>query len=399
MGRSRMKVILFSIMFLTISACGQPRTIMYSQKEITTMPPGNAAAHQVIGYFAEWDQQRGFQTIQDHVRVFTSISPFWYRLDASGNIVHYINDSYEDPRILTFLRANNIQIIPVIANVYEGTWNDEVVRDILNDPQRRDAHVKAIVDLVVSRQYDGIDIDYENLRGSDRDVVSQFLTQLSDALHAQNKLLTVDVFAKTYEPGESSSARAQDWHIIGQVADQVRIMIYNYHWMSSAPGPIAPITWADQVAAFATSLIPREKIILGFGLYGIDWIGKSGNEFQWQELTDLATLHKESIQWDETSMSPWFQYTDKQGEEHTVWFENAASVSAKLDLVTKYQVAGVHFWRLGGEDPQTWDMVRSKIKIAVPPVTRTSEHYVPMIQKLAPACPIVLEAEQGMDKH
>ena len=55
----------------------------------------------------------------------------------------------------------------------------------------------AIVALVQREHYAGIDIDYEDLRASDKNAFTAFITQLADALHAKGKVLSVDLFAKT----------------------------------------------------------------------------------------------------------------------------------------------------------------------------------------------------------
>ena len=115
------------------------------------------------------------------------------------------------------------------------------------------------MNLAAAGGYDGIDLDYENLRASDRAAFTSFVQHLAGALHAQGKLLTVNVYAKTSEPGTWDGPQAQDWWAIGQAADQVRIMTYEYSWSTSPPGPIAPVNWVNDVIGYATSQIPPGK--------------------------------------------------------------------------------------------------------------------------------------------
>jgi GH18 family chitinase len=97
----------------------------------------------------------------------------------------------------------------------------------------------------------------------------------------------------------------------------------------------------------------------GVPLYGYDWVGQSGVDHVWEETTALAKQYGATVNWDSSSASPWFAYTARR-TRHTVWFENAASVDAKLQMTTAYNAAGVTFWRLGGEDPETWSVLRSR---------------------------------------
>jgi spore germination protein YaaH len=135
--------------------------------------------------------------------------------------------------------------------------------------------------------------------------------------------LTVNVYAKTSEPGTWDGPKAQDWTAIGNVADQVRIMTYEYHWSTSDAGPIAPVDWVDQVLSFARSVIPAHKIMEGVPLYGYDWTGRSG--------------------------AP-------------IVFEAAMALSAQRALAGSHPIGGVTLWRLGGEDPAAWLALRSRFK-------------------------------------
>jgi spore germination protein YaaH len=63
------------------------------------------------------------------------------------------------------------------------------------------------------------------------------------------------------------------------------------------------------------------------------------------------------VNWDQTAQSPWLAYTDDQGTEHEVWFENAYSIKAKLQLAQSYRIGGVFLWLVGDEDDGLWPIV------------------------------------------
>ena len=65
-----------------------------------------------------------------------------------------------------------------------------------------------------------------------------------------------------------------------------------------------------------------------------------------------------SSEWDDAAKVPHFKYG-----AHEVWFENADSAKQKLDLVSKYNIAGIAIWRLGQEDPKLWDVISDMIKL------------------------------------
>ena len=343
-------------------------------------PARAVVAKRVSGNLVFWDQARGFDSIVANADVFSEISPFWYRVLADGRIVPYTTAagaSYVDPAILAFLRSRGILVIPTVANIIDGVWDGALVSKVIADPQLRASNLNALVNLAVTGGYDGIDLDYENLRASDRAAFTSFVQQLASTLHAQGKLLSVNVYAKTSEPGTWDGPQAQDWWAIGQVADQVRIMTYEYSWSTSPPGPIAPVTWVNDVIAYATSQIPPAKILQGVPYYGYDWVGQRGTDLVWTQAKDLASRFGVPVMWDDASASPWFEYVSGSAR-HTVWFENGSSVGAKLDVTRAHDLGGIAVWRLGGEDPANWSVVRARFGGA-PPASDTTPPRVSII--------------------
>jgi len=354
-----------------------------------------SVAKRVSGNLVYWDQSRGFDDIAANADVFSEISPFWYRIESSGQVVPYTTASgasYVDPAILSFLRTHGILVIPTVANIVDGSWNGAVVSRIIADPLLTKVNIDGLVDLAVGQSYDGIDLDYENLGATDRTAFTAFVQQLAAALHARGKLLTVNVYAKTAEPGTWDGPQAQDWWALGQVADQVRIMTYEYSWSTSAAGPIAPVNWVTDVMAFARSVVPAAKIMQGLPFYGYDWVGQLGTSLVWNEATALANQYGVSIAWDSTSASPWFEYLSGS-TRHTVWFENASSVNAKLYVANAYDVGGVTLWRLGGEDPANWSALRAQFGGTAPPPDITP----PTVTITSPADGSVLAKKQKLE--
>ena len=376
----------------TLLLCGT-MTILLG---VLANPPTRAAVQKrVSGNLVFWDQTRGFATVVDNVDVFSEISPFWYRVLTDGRVVPYTTaagSSYEDAGILSFLRAHGILVIPTVANIIDGVWDGATVSTIIADPQRRAVNIANLVDLAVNRGYDGIDLDYENLRATDRAAFTTFVRELAAALHAEGKLLMVNVYAKTSEPGTWDGPRAQDWLAIGQVADQVRIMTYEYSWSTSSPGPISPIFWVGDVIAFARSVIPAGKIVQGIPFYGYDWVGQRGTDIVWNQAMALASQYGAPLQWDSASASPWFEYTSGK-TRHTVWFENASSIDAKLNVAVANGLGGVTLWRLGGEDPDNWSAVRARFG-GPPPPPPAADTTPPSVTITSPASGATVSKKQ-----
>jgi spore germination protein YaaH len=315
----------------------------------------------VIASVPYWNMSYGTASVLSNPGTFSEVSPWMYGLSGGGQIVAQYS-SAQAPAVnaeLARLRAAHVPLVPTLANVVRGTWvYQPVITGILHDPERRARHVAAVVALVQSQGDAGIDIDYEDLRGSDRDAFTAFITELAAALHARGKVLSVDLFAKTDNSGYDQRNLAQDYRAIGQAADQVRLMGYEYHWASSAPGPVAPISWIRAVLEYAETQIPAAKIILGVPLYGYDWVDGHGTPLSWLEAFQLSERYGVRPQFDAASQSPWFAYTDSDGRRHVVWFENGPSAAAKFAAARSAGIGGVYVWIYGLEDNSIWTALR-----------------------------------------
>jgi spore germination protein YaaH len=290
----------------------------------------------------------------------TEVSPVWYQPTETGQLAFASLEAQQSQsEIATQLSAGRVALVPAISNYVGGQWDGDLIHRLITDPRLRAAHIAAIVDVARSGQWAGVDLDYESLRAEDRDAYSAFVREVAAALHQAQKKLTLAVHAKTEEPGDWSGAQAQDWRALGASADEVRVMAYDYSTDASPPGPIAPVAWVECVVDLAVAEVPRAKIVLGLGTYGYDWVaGAQGQALQWTEAEALAHKNGVDVRWDAATKSPWFEFTDDRARSHTVWYENARSLKARLDLAARYRVAGVALWRLGGEDPAIWALLR-----------------------------------------
>ena len=352
----RIGVLAVLVTTMCLASCEAPQT------RSTTSPTEPDKLSIRAGYLAPWDA-RGITTIeQGNVDdgALTELSPVWYQPDEQGQIVYASLQARQSAsEIEQQAMSHGFTLMPTISNFRDGRWDADLIHHLFTDPVPRAAHITAISTLVQAHGWAGVDLDYESLPSADREGYSSFIRDLSEVIHQMHKRLSVTVHAKTSEPGDWSGAKAQDWRMLGASADEVRVMAYDHATEETAPGPIAPLPWVEQVLQLAVNEIPRDKILLGLGAYGYDWTsGSNGTSVQWADAEKIAHDYAVTPVWDTSSSSPWFTYSDNRGEVHTVWYENARSLQAKIDLARKYEITGVFVWRLGGEDPALWDALR-----------------------------------------
>jgi spore germination protein YaaH len=200
-----------------------------------------------------------------------------------------------------------------------------------------------------------VSIDYEEVNGSQRSRFTDFIKELSQALHARNKFVGVALHPKV---GEASDNRYefQDWEALSSYADSLYIMSYGEHYDEGEAGPIASLPWVEDIISYTESLnVAVNKFSLGIPLYGYDWEEDedAADGLVYTDVMALVADHEAEPVWDSEAASPYFHY-DEDGDDHEVWFENAKSATEKIELAKKSGFGGITFWRLGGEDRDTW---------------------------------------------
>lgn len=145
-------------------------------------------------------------------------------------------------------------------------------------------------------------------------------------------------------------------------------MTYEWGYRLGPPQSISPLNQIRRVLDYAVTVIPRNKIFMGFQLYARDWLlphvqGQEAETFDMQEAIRRAIKYGAVIHYDQTSQTPFYRYEDEQGRTHEVWFEDARSAQAKFDTVKDYGLRGISYWVLGYPFPQNWILLEDNFRV------------------------------------
>ncbi len=336
-------------------------TVLITALFVSTAIPVSAKTYKVSAWLPSWDIAEATDSFENNADVIDTISPFWYHVHTDGTLS--MTNGAEDMNIINFAKENNVEIIPTISNSFD--WR--AVHDFLNDSEEKDKNIARIVDKVLFFDYDGIDIDYEGLLSSDKDVFTAYIKDLDTALEKHGKKLTIAIQAKTYDKVNVYGDYGQDWEALHPYVDEFRIMTYDYGWRGSIPRPIAPAYWVENVVEYAVDHVPKEKIFLGVPFYGGGWSEGYFYNYTYATIDLILERYGVDFQYDPRQKTNKLYYiSDKDTRAipvpHEVWFENSVSLEPKLDLVTKYDLGGIAIWRLGKEDVRNWKSIRIMLK-------------------------------------
>ena len=245
-------------------------------------------------------------------------------------------------------------IYPLVQNKFLST---EVTNKFLSDENFINNAIEELINYLDENKYNGINLDLEGVKKKNKEAYHLFIKKLKEKMKNKYKL-DLSIPAKTENHIDTGWAGAYDYKYLGQIADNINIMAYDYHWSGGMPGPIAPLSWVYNVIDYAIMEIKAEKVLIGLAAYGYDWVIepqlKKARGLSYKGI--LALMEKMNIraEWDQESETPYFKYEDEEGL-HEVWYENELSLKKKINLIKKFQIKGGSLWRLGLEDPKFWN--------------------------------------------
>ena len=351
----------------------------------------------LTGWLPYYSMKTYLPAVLSNADLIKEIMPFWYTLKYDGktkkpviaDVYKTANPSVPITEPLTALRNAGMTIIPTIS---DGT-DKLVLAGLLAKPVSRKQVVDAIVATVASQNYDGIDLDFEGFAFIDPNTTWKttapnwvlFIKELSAALHAQKKILSVTT-PYLFDPAEAQKGYfVYAWAQIAPHIDRLRIMTYDYS--TSRPGPIGPIAWTEKTVKYAVSIMPASKVYLGLPGYGKDWVTKvegvcpsnlakiitpsaKAGTFLMRDAASIAATYGAVPTYNEKFAEVTFSYQREYTGQtssglsttctasRTAWHQNAQGFSVRAQLIAKYQLGGAAQWVIGQEEPLAMVAIR-----------------------------------------
>ncbi|WP_338472673.1 glycosyltransferase [Niallia sp. XMNu-256] len=293
----------------------------------------------VYAFYVNWDSNSE-QSLRENIETIDVLIPQWLSLNEDMEL-----ESDIDPKIVELAKKNDVEIVPLIHNIQNRKWDQDMLHQLLNSPEKQTKLINQLHELIKGHGFDGINIDFENLNRNDRERLTQFMKKLYTTFHADGLSVSIDVPAAN---------QAYDYKELEEYVDQMIVMTYDEN--VDNPGPIASSSWFKEVL----SKLPKEKLIVGLGNYGYDWDWDSqepGEVVSFDDVTRLAEKANLNIQWDDMSKTPYLKYIENN-KVHEIWFLDSATFYNQLKMSTEAGAQGVALWRLGSEDPSVWDILK-----------------------------------------
>ena len=311
----------------------------------------------VWDYFSEYAKapNRNGTTIEG----INVVSPTFFHLVKNSDGKIDTNMGTNGTNYISWAKQNGYKVWAMFSN---NSYKDTTSK-ILNSYTLRTNLINSIVSLANTYNIDGINIDFENMNKSDKEMFSRFIIELKPKLQEAGKILSVDI---TAIDGGDDWSECYDRNTIGNVADYVVFMGYDQYTSSSKKaGTTAGYNWIETniKKLIEREEVKSEKIILAIPLYTRLWQEKDGKlTSQTVSMKEIdKTLPSDAQKtWNDELKQYYTEYT-KNGTTYKMWIEDEESIKAKVSLVKTYNLAGVATWEKDREKESIWQVIKEQL--------------------------------------
>ena len=309
-------------------------------------------------FYTSWQlRSPALKSLEKYGDKLNTIFPEWFFIDTITGKLNTRIDSAG----LALMRQYKLDILPMFTNFNSSKkkFDGALVHKLLNDPAERKNFFAQLIDTLSFYQFNGINIDFEELTEKTNQPLVDFLKDLYSAFQPRGLTVSIDV-----PPGNKS----YDYEKISGYTDYIILMAYDQFTPPGPAGPISSQKWVEQSLDEAAKKIPSEKIILGLAGYGYNWSSNkelvSDTSISYSEAINRAQIANTPITYDNNSYNLHYSYIEEVTDDstnaidkvrHDVWFTDAATTFNILRFSDEYATAGTSLWVLGREDERIWN--------------------------------------------
>lgn len=298
--------------------------------------------------------RKNFVPMIDEIKgTYNIIAPTWFIIDDdSGTIKNNATTEYAE-----YAKSSNLSIWATVTNINEKKID---IKKILESYTARIKIINQLISYSKQYNFEGINIDIEDIPINAGDDFIQFIREFSIACRNNNIISSVCLNI----PYEYNSHYHTDE--IGNICDYICLMCYNeFHMTSKEAGPNSSITFVEGGIEKCLEKVDPSRLVVGLPLYTYVWYKNDNGSVTARTLSaensiDYAEKNKLTKTWDDATGS--YYASGKIGKNDVeVWLEELDSLKLKLDAVNKNNCAGFAFWKISQDNEEIRNLIKSKL--------------------------------------
>jgi cellulose synthase/poly-beta-1,6-N-acetylglucosamine synthase-like glycosyltransferase/peptidoglycan/xylan/chitin deacetylase (PgdA/CDA1 family)/spore germination protein YaaH len=317
--------------------------------------PARAATHEPItaGFYVNWDDN-SYASFAAHAREMDWVVCEWSFIATGGDSLRFAPDRRIPYVIERLPDPDRPLILAMVSNFDSGSkqFGTRDLRRLLATAASRARAVAQLDDFVRRWGLGGVTVDFENVPDDLHPALLEFVRALRTSLAVHGAITTMAI---------GTGAEAGWLREVAAATDDIFLMLYDEHYGSGDPGPVASVGWYAAQVRQALRVLDPAHTILAIGAYGYDWNDAgpdaSGGELTFQDVMAAGREHAARVVFDSVSLNPYLTWTDPDSTDHVAWYLDAATAWNQSLVGDAAGAAGRAIWRLGSEDPALWRVI------------------------------------------
>ena len=274
------------------------------------------------------------------------LAPTWYSVtDSSGSMSCYasaglVNKMHQRGTDVWALVSDFDTNVDFAALYSSKKARTNMVNTLINDAEKYG--------------FDGINLDFENIKSAYAKDYLQFVRELSIACERKGLVLSTD----NYKP--EAYNRCYNLKEQSRFVDYVIVMAYDEHYAGTDAGSVASLPFVKEAVEDTVQLVGNEHVIAGIPFYTRIWTTTDGNTTSravgMQAAVDQLNSDGQVALWNDDCGQYVASYTVGNSTRQ-IWFEEEKSIEAKMQVIQENDVAGVAGWKLGLEKSSVWSVI------------------------------------------
>jgi spore germination protein YaaH len=287
------------------------------------------------GFTAPWDA-RSAASVRRHADQLSVVVSGWVALDT---LTLAPRSLYPDSAPTSSTRY------ALVTDYYRDRFRPEAIRRLAADTELRAMTADSLAAWAAAGGYRGLVLDFEGMTPADTTALRTVVAAITRAAHHRR----VPTVAVTVIAGDTLGYPTR---ALLDAADRVIVMVYDQHWATGAPGPIASPGWADTlIAARAAQTRTPARLVVAVPVYGYEWRpGATTVVVGADSAARLASTWGVALARDSASLN-----LHAAGPDSSVlWVADHRVADTLAALAARVGVHTIALWRLGLEDSTLW---------------------------------------------
>jgi spore germination protein YaaH len=305
-------------------------------------PPGRTdlPLERFWAFTAPWDA-RSDSSLRAHRSELDAAVTGWIQLDSvtgQPELLYPDNAPRNDASVNRFA---------LVTTWHGQSFHPNVVRRLAARPKDLGAVASRLGRIISRQRYHGVVLDLEQQSAADTALTARVVRALADSARAHGASTIVVALP-------AADTAAYPTRAFFPAVDYALVMLYDEHWSTSAPGPVATPDWVRRTLAQRIADVGVEHIVAALPLYGYLWRGGHPAEpVTFADARRAAAQANVEIVRDPASRS----LHAIQPGSWELWSSDAELLSALRHEVATLGVTRIALWRLGQEDPGVWPLI------------------------------------------